>query len=247
MSTGAAVRLSGGVIAVCLGTLLLLLAIPAALSASVIESSVGRSGIVTQSLGSLAAPASDRAIIVDDVAARLVAPDVPTVVRDALAAIGTDPQALAERVGDVALVATMASDAEGFLGVAPADAVNDYLDGSAYAVAVQPGSDQEGTWPTVSVPGTIVPADPAGQGLWAASATGTAPELPGGDVRGATLVLMRADASPGPEASLRLEYRVAGANVALQSAAVTSAALSVGGLALILLGGWLVVGRRPRA
>jgi MYXO-CTERM domain-containing protein len=43
---------------------------------------------------------------------------------------------------------------------------------------------------------------------------------------------------------LRLEYRVPGAGVALQSAAVSAAAASLGGLALIVLGGFLVVGRR---
>ncbi|MEY3734813.1 MAG: hypothetical protein RL347_2172, partial [Actinomycetota bacterium] len=64
---------------------------------------------------------------------------------------------------------------------------------------------------------------------------------------GGTLVLMRSDAEAEPSATLRLEYRVQGATSALQGAAVAAAALSLGGLALILLGGWAVVGRRPSA
>jgi hypothetical protein len=55
---------------------------------------------------------------------------------------------------------------------------------------------------------------------------------------------MRLDASPTPEASLRLEYRVPGASTALQGTALAAAGGSLGGLLLVLLGGALIVGRR---
>jgi hypothetical protein len=126
------------------------------------------------------------------------------------------------------------------------DAVNAYLDGTPYSVAVQSASDVEGVWTTVSVPGDGVPADPVGASIWVASATGTAPELTGTSVAGSTLVLMRADAAPGTEASLRLEYRVAGADRALVVAGVAASGMSIGGLLLVLLGGWLIVGRKHR-
>ena len=136
----------------------------------------------------------------------------------------------------------VASSASGraFLGVAPAEDVNDYLDGAPYSVATGPAD----TWPTISVPGSVAPPEPAGEGWWVAGGTGDAPELPGESLDGQTLVLMRADAGPGPEAALRLEYRVPGADKALQSAAVSAAAAAGGGLLLILLGGSLIVGRR---
>ena len=86
------------------------------------------------------------------------------------------------------------------------------------------------------MPGSLLP-----------SATGVAPELPADALDGLTLVLMRTDATPAPEAALRLEYRLPGADTALQGAAITAAAGAIGGFLLVLLGGWLVVGRRGRA
>lgn len=185
--------------------------------------------------------------MVDGVTAALVAPQTPEWVNDALVLLSTDSQQVAEQVGDVVLVATMSTDAPGFLGVAPVDSVNEYLDGSAYSVAVLSTRDGEVTWPTVSVPGSVDPAAPESEAFWLASATGTAPELAGAALEGNTLVLMRADAEGDPAAALRLEYRVAGADRALESAAVSAAGLSLGGLALILLGGWMVVGRKRAA
>jgi hypothetical protein len=139
------------------------------------------------------------------------------------------------------LVATPAGG-DAFIGVAPVEAVNDYLDGTPYSVAVKGAGD----WPTVSVPGSGVPAVPQTQTFWVNSASGTAPELPAEALEGLTLVLMRADAAPAPDAALRLEYRLPGADTALQGAAIVAAAAGIGGLLLVLLGGWLVVGRRSR-
>lgn len=244
MTTWGAVRVASGILAVCLGTLLMLVSIPSVVTASAIEGSVGRSGVVATPLGQLAAAPGDRAVVVDGVTGRVVAPSVPTWASDALALGGTTIQELAESVGDVVLVANMTADSPGFLGVAPADSVNAYLDGAPYSVAVQPEERTDGTWPTVSVPGASVPAGPEGLGLWSASSTGSSPELAAESLEGGTLVLMRSDASADPQASLRLEYRVPGADRTLEASAITAASASLGGLALVLLGGWAIVGRR---
>jgi hypothetical protein len=263
MSTWGAIRLSLGILLAVLGTLLLVTAVPSALAAAGIRSTVGTTGVVTQSVGTLRAAPSDVAVIVDGVSARLVAPSPPEWVTGALALVGTDSSSLAEDLGDVVLVASPMSESA-FMGIAPVEAVNDYLDGTPYSVAVSeagepdrggladpPGqpdrgglADPPGQWSSVSVPGQGAPPPPAGQQLWLAAAEGPAPELPADSLEGVTLVLMRPDAAPGPEASLRLEYRVPGAPTALESAAVGAVGGSVGGLLLILLGGALVVGRR---
>lgn len=245
MSTGSVIRLAAGIVAACAGTILMVLSVPAALAAGGIASSVGRSGVVSQPLGTLASGGDEHAVVVDGVTARLVAPRTPEWMARALDLVGTDPQGIAEGLGDVVLVATPSSDAGAFIGVGPVDAVNDYLDGTPYAVAVRPVGDE--TWPTVSVPGRGAPAVPEGLPVWTTSAAGSAPELAASTLDGGTLVLMRPDAQPGPAASLRLEYRVAGAGRALDSAALTAASCAVGGLALIALGGWAVVGRRTAA
>lgn len=245
MSTWSVIRLCAGVITVVLGTLLLLASLPAALIAAGIEGSVGRSGVVSEPVGTLRAAEGDRAVVVDGVGMSVVAPEVPRWAVDLLASVGTDSQSLTERAGDVVLVLQSATGSDLFAGVAPVDAVNDYLDGAAYSVAVRPPPGVD-TWPTVSVPGTVIPSPPATQ-AWSASAEGPMPELPGAALDGGTLVLMRPDAGPGVQAAARLEYRVPNAPLVLESSAITAAASSAGGVALILLGGWLVVGRRRRS
>ncbi len=239
-SAWGAIRISAGVIATTVGALLLVSGVPAALAAASIEASVGKTGTVTKPLGNLRAAPSDLAVVVDGVTARLATPEPPVWVSDALALAGTDLPALAAEFGEVVLVATPASG-DAFLGVAPVDSVNDYLDGTPYTVAVS----SAGEWQSVSVPGEGAPVTPPQeQNVWVAAQSGPAPTIPADALNGLTLVLMRADAAQAPEAALRLEYRLPGAGTALQSAAVTAAAASVGGLLLVLLGGWMIVGRR---
>jgi hypothetical protein len=96
MTTWGAIRLSAGVIVTCLGSVVLLLSIPAAISAATIEASLGRTGVVAQPLGTLAAAPGDRAIVVDDVTVRLLAPDVPPWATMLLDLAGTDTQDIAE-------------------------------------------------------------------------------------------------------------------------------------------------------
>lgn len=242
VSTWAAVRIAAGIALSTLGTVLMIIAVPAAIAGATIEASVGRTGVVTQPLGVLRAAPADAAVVVDGVTARLVAPDTPEWMDSALALGGTDMASLATDLGSVRLVATP-TVGEAFIGVAPVESVNSYLDGTAYSVAVREGDD----WPIVSVPGSGTPASPQAQSLWVRSSSGAAPELPADSLDGLTLVLMRADASPAPEAALRLEYRLPGADAALQGAAITAAAASLGGFLLVLLGASLVVGRRRAA
>ena len=234
-----AVRLALGVVLSATGALLLIAAIPAALAAGGIEASVGRSGVVVQPLGELRAAEGDAAVIVDGVDARLVSPDTPPWLSDALALAGTDVPGVLQDIGEVVLVASPAAGSA-FLGVAPAEDVNSYLDGTSYSVAV----GRAGEWPTISVPGRGAPSVPAGEQWWVAQGVGDAPELPAQALDGHTLVLMKADAAPGPQAALRLEYRVPGADRALQGVALSAAAAAGGGLLLVLLGGALIVGRR---
>ena len=242
VSAWGAIRLALGIALATLGALLMVAAVPAAIGAATIEASVGRSGVVSQPLGVLRAAPVDRAVVVDGVTARLVAPETPQWLAGGLALAGTDMSSLASQLGSVWLVATPARG-DAFVAVAPVDAVNDYLGGTPYSVAVR----ESGDWPTVSVPGSGDPASPQSQDFWVRSATGVAPELPADALDGLTLVLMRTDATPAPEAALRLEYRLPGADTALQGAAITAAAGAIGGFLLVLLGGWLVVGRRGRA
>lgn len=240
MTAWAAVRLSAGTVVTVVGTLILVAAISAAIAAGVIESSVGKSGVVEQPLGSLRAAEGDRAVLVDEVSARLVLPPLHPMIDRGLDAMGTSASELAEEIGSTVVVFTPSADTSAFVGVGNVDDVNDYLSGVAYSVAVS----RDGEWPTVSVPGNAIPGPPESAGIWSASAIGLNPELAAEDFAGRTLVLMRADASPDVEVAMRLEYRVPGADLALQSSAVSAAAASIGGLLLILLGAFLVVGHR---
>ena len=245
MSAWSIVRVVSGIVITVLGTLCIVAAIPSALAVTTIEAAVGRTGVVTQPLGTLQSAPGDVAVIVDAVTARLVPPAPPEWSRGALALTGTQASDIAERYGVFTLVATPSDDRGAFIGVAPVDAVNEYLDGAPYSVAVREGDD----WPAISVPGEGTPAQPPGPVAWTASATtasASAASIPAESLAGETLVLMRPDGAPDPRADLRLEFAIPGAVTALQSAAITAAAGSLGGLMLILLGAWLVVGRRRR-
>jgi hypothetical protein len=241
VSTWSAIRLAAGIAVTLVGSLLLVASLPAAIAAGAIQSSVGRSGVVAEPLGTLRAADGDRAVLVDEVNARLVIPPLHPWLEQGLAAVSTSPDALSEDLGTLVLIALPETDVDTFIGVSGVDSVNDYLVGTPYSVAVREGNE----WPTISVPGDARPVAPNDVDIWTASASGLAPELPAEALDGTTLVLMRTDAEPGAGAALRLEYRVPGADIALQAAAVSAAGAALGGLLLILLGAWLVVGRRP--
>lgn len=240
MTTSAVLRVAAGIIAVALGSVLLLAGLASVGTAAVVESIVGRTGVVTTSLGSVAGAPDDVAVIADGVTARFEPPAPPAALGDVLALSGTDLSALAEEVGEFTLVASAPTGVPLFVGVAPPESVNSYLDQAPYAVAVRDGQQ----WPTVSVPGSQVPSPPEQSTIWVAQSTGAPAELPASSLDGQTLVLMSPDATPGVEAALRLEYRVPGADRLVVGGALGAIGAGLAGLLLILGGAWLVVGRR---
>lgn len=242
MGARGGVRIAGGVIALLAGTACLGAAVVSAGSVAAIDSLVGRSGVVTRDMGTVSGSPADVAVVVDGVEARITADGVPPGLPELLSLAGTSPQQLIDQRGSFVLLATPTADGDAFLGTGSPGAIDDYLFGHPYAVAELAG----GTWTTVSVPGEGSPGLPETAGAWGAQARGRPAELPASSLAGQTLVVMSPDARPGVSTDLRLEYRVPDAPSALRSAAVTAAAAGIGGLLLVLLGAWLVVGRRPR-
>ncbi|MFM9134134.1 MAG: hypothetical protein ACKOT0_01630 [bacterium] len=236
------IRVALGVILACAGTAAMALAVPAALASFGIVEVVGRSGIVAQPVGEMASAASDTAIVVDGVSARLQAGDLPPALAEGLAQAGLAPTELLDVVGDFVLVVVPGTDEAIFVGTGDAAEIDEYLFGFPYTV-VERGATE---WSGVSVPGEGTPPAPTTAGLWRASADGSPAELPGADLAGSTLVVMNADGSPGISADLRLEYRAPEARPIVEGATVTAIAGSLGGLLLILGGAALIVGRgRP--
>ena len=234
------VRVGLGILLVVAGTVAILAGLGSAATVASIDRLVGRTGVVSQDMGTVSGGAGDSAIIIDGVTADIRAGDFPSWFDDALALGGTSADRLIRDNGAFVLLATPPGQEEAFLGLGtPAD-VDDYLFGHAYAVAELDGP---AAWRTLSVPGDGTPGSP-GSRTWAASAVGRPAELPAADLTGLTLVVMRPDAAAPVSTDLRLEYRVPQAPVALRTAATTAAAAGIGGLLLVLLGAWLVVGRR---
>lgn len=240
MTTSTAVRIAAGIICAVIGSALLLVALTSAGVAAAVEGVVGRTGVVTTSLGSVESGPQDVAVIADGVTARFEPPAPPAALGDMLALSGTDLSALAEDVGEFTLVVSSPAGEALFVGVAPPEEVNSYLDQAPYSVAVRDGQE----WPTVSVPGTGSPSPPEQAGIWTAQAGGSPAELPAASLDGQTLVVMSPDASAGVSADLRLEYRVPGADRLVVGGAWTAVAASLAGLLLVFGGAWLVVGRR---
>ena len=236
-------RITLGVMLLILGTVSITASIAAAGAVAGVDATVGRSGIVTQPFGSVSSEPNQIAVITDSVSATWELPQEPDWIATTLLLLGTDAETAVEDVGDFVFIVTPDQADEIFVGLAPVSAVDAYLDGTPYAVAVADGEQ----WPTISVPGEGVPGTrPEGAGIWSISAVGAPAELPLEALNGSTLVLMNADGSPGVAASMRLEYRVPDATRAMEGSAVSAAAGAIGGFAMILLGAFMVVGRRRR-
>lgn len=238
----ARLRIALGIAALVLGVLAILCGLGAASAVAGIDMLVGRSGVVTRDMGTVAGAQGDVAVIVDGVKADITAGDLPPLLLSGLDLVGTSPAALIAEHGTFTLLATPPGPGDAFLALGSPAEVDGYLFGHPYAVAEL---ESNGSWREISVPGDGAPAPPTGQ-TWVRAAQGRPAQLPAGDLAGQTLVVMRPDASPPAAADLRLEYRVPEAPSAIRSAAVTAAASGVGGILLILLGAWCVVGRRPR-
>jgi len=112
-----------------------------------------------------------------------------------------------------------------FVGVAPTDQVEAYLDGVSYATV----KDLAGDRAPVVTTGDRLPADPAQAGIWVASSSGSTPLTLTWDSRGGdwTVVVMRLDASAGFDASIRV-----GAEVPALPW-IAGGTLGVGGLLLV--------------
>lgn len=238
----ARLRIALGVAALVLGVLAILCGLGSASAVAGIDMLVGRSGVVMRDMGMVSGGPGDVAVVVDGVKADITAGDLPPLVTRGLDLAGTSPGALIAENGTFTLLATPPGPGEAFLALgSPAD-VDDYLYGHPYAVAEL---ESGGSWREISVPGEGSPPPPT-EHDWVRSASGRPAQLPAGDLAGQTLVVMRSDAAAPAAADLRLEYRVPEAPAAIRSAAVTATAAGVGGLLLILLGAWCVVGRKPR-
>jgi len=236
-------RTSAGIVLVIVGTISIALSVVAAGTVAGIDNTVGRAGVVSQSVGAVTSDPGQVAVIADGVVAQWERPQDPEWVLTLLSLVGTSPDEFIETVGDFIFVVTPTTDSAAFVGVASSDAVNAYLDGSPYAVAVRDGQE----WPTISVPGDERPARaPLDETFWSASAQGSPAELPAEALDGSTMVLMRADSGDGVVVTLRLEYRVPQATSTMETAAITASASAVGGLLAILLGAFAIVGRKPR-
>ena len=236
-------RITLGVLLIVLGTGSLLGSVAAAGAVAGIEGTVGRSGVVTQPFGSVESGPNNIAVIADGVAASWELTEEPDWARTALGLVGTDAETFVSDVGEFVFIVTPQDSRELFVGLAPVASVDAYLDGTPYAVAVTNGE----RWPTIDVPGEGVPNEaPMDAGLWTASALGAPAELPLEALGGTTLVLMHPDSSSDVAATMRMEYRVPEATSTMESSAITAAAGAIGGVLIILLGAFAVVGRRPR-
>lgn len=242
MTARSSTRLVLGIIALVVATLSIVTGLIAAGTAVAIHAVVGQTGTLAEDLGVIEAPAPNVAVVVDGVEASVTAEGLPRTVEDLLMASGADVDGLIRSSGTFVLLATAAQDGDVFLGIADPSVVDTYLAGAPRTVAER-GAD--GTWRTVEVPGDATIAPPAGAAAWAAASAGRPAEVDADGLPGRTLVIMRPDATPGVSSAVRLEYRVPDAPRALRTSAVTAAAGCIAGLALALLGAWLVVGPRP--
>jgi hypothetical protein len=128
-----------------------------------------------------------------------------------------------------------------FLGVAPGVAVDNYLSGAA----VQHVRGLE-LWPyrlhTANVSGNATPAPPQDKAFWAASATGTSPQLTWhvaeGDYR---LVIMNTDTTTDLTADVRFAITIPWLFEIALGTLVLGLLISAGGVVLLLF-----AGNRPR-
>lgn len=242
MTAWSRLRIALGIVTLVVATLSIVIGLVAAAAAIGVHTLVGRSGVLAQDLGVIEAPEPSVAVLVDGVEARVSAEGVPRTVEELLVLAGTDTDAVVTTYGTFVLLATPTGEGDAFMGIAAPGDVDAYLDGAAYAVAER---SDDGAWRTLDVPGDATPGAPGTSMTWTGASSGRPAMLDANGLAGRTLVVMRPDASPGVSADLRLEYRVPDAPRALRASAVTAAGACVGGLLLVLLGAWLVVGPRP--
>lgn len=144
---------------------------------------------------------------------------------------GTDTETL-KSFADFKMGAKSTTGQELFLGIAPADAVNEYLRTTARDIV----SDLSGgTARVVPVPGKTIPAKPSEQTFWTAQSQGIDPTISlNASGANSTLVIMNADAQQ------QLSVDV---TIGVESAAIFPAGLGLlfVGVLLLVVGIWVVV------
>jgi hypothetical protein len=93
-----------------------------------------------------------------------------------------------------------------FVGAAGTPAIDAYLKGTPYSVAIREG----GTWTVRAVPGTSVPVLPRDQDLWIADDVGRRASIEVPQERPLTLVLMHPSAIPSGPLALTVDFTVPG-------------------------------------
>lgn len=144
-----------------------------------------------------------------------------------------------EGVGVLTLSARSADGSPVFLGAAAGTDLDIYLAGAPYDVVAELTSG--GATTTRQVPGTQQPPPPSSQQFWLRQDEGAPAVLTARIPEGATVVLMRADATPGVDVDL---------NVTLEVDRAWPAALVLGGAGIVLLClavGLMLAARRSRA
>lgn len=138
-------------------------------------------------------------------------------------------------LGDVRLRATGTNGKAIFVGIAPADRVAAYLDGVGHATLTEL-ADPATTY--AEHRGGAPAAAPAGQDFWVAQSAGTGArsvEWPL-DEGVWTVVVMNADASAGIDADIDVGITAPVQDLAAQGLLISSAALGLAGIALVLAG-----------
>ncbi|MEI6360612.1 MAG: hypothetical protein WCP95_00625 [Actinomycetes bacterium] len=119
-----------------------------------------------------------------------------------------------------------------FIGAAKTEAVDGYVKGTPYAVAIRDGSE----WTTRDVPGTGQPALPRTQTFWDVQAVGARPSIVVPDQRPLTLVVMHPSAIPSGPVTLSIDFTVRNASQWITGLAIASGILLLLGiLALVVL------------
>lgn len=153
-------------------------------------------------------------------------------------AFGLDPQLIPQDTLDITLSASAPEGKEVFLGVAPAEAVQQYLTGVPYDAGTELSN---GAFVTNTIPGQRLPAPaPAEQDFWVAQASGSPADLTWSpSYRADVLVAMNADGS----APVAMDLSAA---LVFERAFLVLAAAFTAALLLWVLSWWLLVrvGRR---
>ncbi len=139
-------------------------------------------------------------------------------------------------VGVLTLSARSTDGSPVFLGAAAGADLDSYLAGAPYDVVAELSTG--GATTTRKVPGTQQPPPPSSQQFWLRQDQGSPAVLTARIPEGTTVVLMRADATPGVAADL---------TVTLEVDRAWPAALVIGGAGIVLLGvalGLLLAARR---